>query len=212
MSKLEVLRSIWGFCHEKKNCRWAVFVPIVVNHKWNHLISDHPFLSDSFLFRKIYHAMLQLVWQNPLEKHGKKQVITFLTSIFISWSCFEGPLGSSIQRWLNFPFRICRDTQWHMQKIPRRCQEFPMFSLLGVKRFFCHFLKRQETRFLLYISLHKLLKTVSSCMAGRSNKKYCGDQTWVFRKRMSQVSWETKRTHPTPPNATVSPPRNCQPY
>lgn len=53
-----------------------------------------------------------------------------------------------------------------------------------------------------------LLKTVSSCMAGRSNKKYCRDQTWVFRKRMSQVSWETKRgNHPTPPNATVSPPQ-----
>ena len=49
-----------------------------MNHKWNHLISDHPFFSDSFLFRKLYPCHeKQLVWQNPLEKHGKKQVITF---------------------------------------------------------------------------------------------------------------------------------------
>ena len=62
----------------------------------------------------------QLVWQNPLEKHGKKQVITFLTSIFISWSCFEGPLGSSIQRyhWISPRSHMPPTYKWHMQKIP----------------------------------------------------------------------------------------------
>ena len=174
MSKLEVLRSIWGFCHEKKNCRWAVFVPIVVNHKWNHLISDHPFLSDSFLFRKIYHAMLQLGVTESTRKARQKTGHHFFDIDFYFLILFWRAPWLINPKMTEFPLsHMPRHTVAHA-KIPRRCQEFPMFSLLGWNVFFAIFWNDKKRGFCCTSRFTSYWK--------RFHRAWRGDRTKVLRR------------------------------
>lgn len=157
----------------------------------------------------------------PLEKHGKKTGHHLFDTDFC-WSCFEGPLGSSILRWLNFPFRshMPPTYKWHMQKIPfgdaKNSQCFlcwgwnVFFAIVwnDKKRGFCC-----TSRFTSARLEARLIENSFIVHGAAIEQKVLQRPDLGFQKTSVTISWETKRgNHPTPPNATVSPPRNCRPY
>lgn len=103
--------------------------------------------------------------------------------------------------------------KWHMQKISfGDAKNSQCFLCWGWNVFLPFFETTKNAVFAVHLASLQpgwkpgLLKTVSSCMAGRSNKKYCRDQTWVFRKRMSQ--FHEKLSVPTsPPQCHRFPPK-----
>ena len=115
-------------------------------------------------------------------KAPKGQAVTFFGSDFSLLILFRRAPWRTNPKTTEFPRnrtvpRLRRGTCKKFKEMPRIPQRF----LFGVK-LLSHFWKRKKSAFAVHVAsqAHQkpgLLKTVSSCMAGRSNKKYCRDQT-----------------------------------